>query len=68
MQACGGSIQTSVQNLTDDVLGRCEEFEEEQVGGERSVEFFCFVFFYVFLPLGKKPKGYCYELFPPSVR
>merc|ERR1711962_779404 len=35
MKACGGSIQTSVQNLTDDVLGRCEEFEEEQVGGER---------------------------------
>lgn len=35
MKACGGSIQTSVQNLTDDVLGCCEEFEEEQVGGER---------------------------------
>jgi len=35
MKACGGSIQTSVQNLTDDVLGHCEEFEEEQVGGER---------------------------------
>merc|ERR1712012_1365091 len=30
MKACGGSIQTSVQNLTDDVLGRCEEVEEEQ--------------------------------------
>ncbi|XP_078494544.1 T-complex protein 1 subunit eta isoform X1 [Ciona intestinalis] len=35
MKACGGSIQTSVQHLTDDVLGTCEEFEEEQVGGER---------------------------------
>lgn len=35
MKACGGSIQTSVQSLTDDVLGRCEGFEEEQVGGER---------------------------------
>nr|CAB3229010.1 T-complex protein 1 subunit eta [Phallusia mammillata] len=35
MKACGGSIQTSVQQLTDDVLGTCEEFEEEQVGGER---------------------------------
>jgi len=35
MKACGGSIQTSVQSMTDDVLGRCEEFEEEQVGGER---------------------------------
>uniref|UniRef100_H2Z7T7 T-complex protein 1 subunit eta n=1 Tax=Ciona savignyi TaxID=51511 RepID=H2Z7T7_CIOSA len=35
MMACGGSIQTSVQHLTDDVLGTCEVFEEEQVGGER---------------------------------
>lgn len=35
MKACGGSIQTSVQNLGEDVLGTCEEFEEEQVGGER---------------------------------
>ena len=34
-QACGGAIQTSVQNLTDDVLGRCERFEEEQIGGDR---------------------------------
>lgn len=35
MQACGGSIQTSVQSLTNDVLGTCELFEEEQIGGER---------------------------------
>merc|ERR1719376_2017316 len=35
MKACGGTIQTSVQNLTDNVLGRCDEFDEEQVGGER---------------------------------
>merc|ERR1719427_1984364 len=35
MKACGGTIQTSVQNLTDSVLGRCDEFDEEQVGGER---------------------------------
>ncbi|KAH9513258.1 T-complex protein 1 subunit eta [Bulinus truncatus] len=35
MKACGGSIQTSVQNLTPDVLGSCEIFEESQVGGER---------------------------------
>ncbi|XP_054765651.1 T-complex protein 1 subunit eta-like [Lytechinus pictus] len=35
MQACGGAIQTSVQSLTDDVLGTCEQFEENQVGGER---------------------------------
>ncbi|XP_066536965.1 T-complex protein 1 subunit eta isoform X1 [Hoplias malabaricus] len=35
MMACGGSIQTSVGSLTDDVLGQCELFEEVQVGGER---------------------------------
>ncbi|CAG5125355.1 unnamed protein product [Candidula unifasciata] len=35
MKACGGSIQTSVQNLSSDVLGSCESFEENQVGGER---------------------------------
>ena len=33
--ACGGSIQTSANSLTDDVLGRCELFEEMQIGGER---------------------------------
>ena len=37
MKACGGTIQTSVNNMTDDVLGRCELFEEEQIGGERYV-------------------------------
>uniref|UniRef100_A0A8C9ZNJ5 T-complex protein 1 subunit eta n=1 Tax=Sander lucioperca TaxID=283035 RepID=A0A8C9ZNJ5_SANLU len=35
VEACGGSIQTSVGALTDDVLGLCELFEEVQVGGER---------------------------------
>lgn len=35
LQACGGSIQTSVNALTDDVLGQCELFEEVQIGGER---------------------------------
>lgn len=37
MKACGGSIQTTVQNLTPDVLGTCELFEEVQLGGERYV-------------------------------
>ena len=37
MKACGGSIQTSVNSLTDEVLGTCELFEEIQVGGERYV-------------------------------
>lgn len=35
IKACGGSIQTSVGNLTDNVLGTCEKFEEIQVGSER---------------------------------
>ncbi|KAK2148224.1 hypothetical protein LSH36_508g00033 [Paralvinella palmiformis] len=35
MYACGGSIQTTVTNITDDVLGTCELFEEQQIGGER---------------------------------
>ena len=39
MKACGGAIQTSVNSMTDDVLGRCELFEEEQIGGERYMVF-----------------------------
>ena len=35
MKACGGAIQTSVGSLTDDVLGTCQIFQEEQIGGER---------------------------------
>ncbi|XP_055522280.1 T-complex protein 1 subunit eta [Leucoraja erinacea] len=35
MMACGGSIQTSINAMTDDVLGQCEQFEEAQVGSER---------------------------------
>lgn len=36
MKACGGSIQTSVSGLSSaGVLGRCELFQEEQIGGER---------------------------------
>lgn len=33
--ACGGSIQTTVQGLTPDMLGKCESFEEVQIGSER---------------------------------
>jgi len=40
MKACGGAVQSSVQNLTEDVLGKCNVFEERKVGGER------FNFFY----------------------
>lgn len=35
MHACGGSIQTTVANLTPDVLGSCLTFEEIQIGGDR---------------------------------
>lgn len=39
MTTCGGTILTTVSNVTDDVLGKCELFYEEQVGSERLVEF-----------------------------
>ena len=37
MKACGGAIQTSVNGLTEGVLGTCEAFQEEQIGGDRCV-------------------------------
>lgn len=37
LKACGGSIQTSVQDLKDEILGTCELFVEEQIGGDRLV-------------------------------
>lgn len=40
MKACGGAVQTSVNDLNPDVLGTCENFEEEQIGGERYNIFF----------------------------
>lgn len=33
--ACGGSVASTCNGLTDAVLGRCSTFEEKQVGGER---------------------------------
>lgn len=35
MKACGGSIQSTVENLDKGVLGRCALFEEQQIGGDR---------------------------------
>ncbi|XP_034948166.1 T-complex protein 1 subunit eta [Chelonus insularis] len=35
MKACGGAIVTTVNDINDSVLGKCEEFEERQIGGER---------------------------------
>lgn len=34
-RATGGRVQTSVQNIGDQYIGRCENFEERQVGDER---------------------------------
>lgn len=35
LKGCGGAIMTTVQDINDSVLGRCELFEERQIGGER---------------------------------
>lgn len=35
MKACGGAILTTVADLDDKVMGKCEKFEETQIGGER---------------------------------
>ncbi|CAK4080300.1 unnamed protein product [Aphanomyces euteiches] len=35
MRATGGAIQTSVQDITPNVLGTCGKFEEQQCGNER---------------------------------
>lgn len=35
MKACGGAIQSSVENINKSMLGMCEIFEEQQIGGER---------------------------------
>mmetsp|Transcript_13143 Transcript_13143/g.32229 ORF Transcript_13143/g.32229 Transcript_13143/m.32229 type:complete len:543 (-) Transcript_13143:104-1732(-) len=34
-KATGGMVQTSLNDLNDDILGRCGTFEERQVGSER---------------------------------
>ena len=35
MKACGGSVMTTAHDINDSILGRCESFEENQIGGER---------------------------------
>lgn len=35
MKACGGAVMTTAYDINDSVLGRCENFEEVQIGGER---------------------------------
>lgn len=35
LRACGGAVQTSINDMTPDTLGFCEEFIEKQIGAER---------------------------------
>ncbi|KAL1238738.1 T-complex protein 1 subunit eta [Trichinella spiralis] len=35
MAACGGSIISTVSNITPDMLGSCAMFQEKQIGGDR---------------------------------
>lgn len=35
IKACGGAVMTTVHDLNDSVLGKCEFFEERQIGGDR---------------------------------
>lgn len=35
MKACGGSVMSTAHDLNDGVLGRCNYFEERQIGGDR---------------------------------
>ena len=35
MKACGGAILTTVADLDEKTMGKCEKFEEIQIGGER---------------------------------
>ncbi|XP_039282792.1 T-complex protein 1 subunit eta [Nilaparvata lugens] len=35
MKACGGSVMSTAHDLREEVLGRCELFEERQIGGDR---------------------------------
>lgn len=35
LKACGGAVMTTVQDLSDKVLGTCDNFEEIQIGGDR---------------------------------
>lgn len=35
LKACGGAVMTTVHDLNDSVLGKCDLFEERQIGGDR---------------------------------
>lgn len=35
LKACGGAVMTTVNDLNDSVLGKCDTFEEKQIGSDR---------------------------------
>ncbi|XP_050308884.1 T-complex protein 1 subunit eta [Anthonomus grandis grandis] len=35
LKACGGAVITTVHDMNESVLGKCDLFEERQIGGER---------------------------------
>ncbi|ENN83439.1 hypothetical protein YQE_00202, partial [Dendroctonus ponderosae] len=35
LKACGGAVMSAAHDLKDSVLGKCDLFEERQIGGER---------------------------------
>lgn len=35
MKACGGAVLTTVADLKENVMGKCDNFEERQIGGDR---------------------------------
>lgn len=35
LKGCGGAVMTTVHDLNDSVLGKCDLFEERQIGGDR---------------------------------
>lgn len=35
LKACGGVVMTTVHDINENALGKCESFEEKQIGGER---------------------------------
>lgn len=35
MKSCGGAILTTIADLNDKVMGKCDKFEEIQIGGDR---------------------------------
>ena len=43
-KACGGAIITTTHDINDSVLGKCENFEEKQIGNAR---YLLYIFFFL---------------------